>query len=72
MLGVPAAMGRCSSAAVPAVCAATIGAGNVCEQVLDPDQDHGTFGDPEIREFLYRWIVPRPGLLLPTNLSVVP
>ena len=60
------------AAAVPSVCAATIAAGNVCEQVLDPDQDHGTFGYPEIREFLYRWTVQRPGLLLPTNLSVVP
>lgn len=54
------------------VCLETLANGNVCEQVLDPDQDHGTFGHAEIREFLYRWLVDRPPLLLPTNLTIVP
>jgi dienelactone hydrolase len=57
--------------AAPPSCLATIALLNVCEQVLDPDQDHGTFGLPEIRDFLYRWLIARPGTQVPTRLTVV-
>lgn len=54
-----------------ASCAASIAMGNVCELVLDPDQDHGTFGHAQIREFLYRWLYARPALQLPTKVTIV-
>lgn len=57
--------------AAPPSCLATIALLNVCEQVLDPDQGHGRFGFPEIRDFLYRWVIARPGVQVPTNLTVV-
>jgi dienelactone hydrolase len=57
--------------AAPPSCLATIALLNVCEQVLDPDQDHGRFGFAEIRDFLYRWVITRPGTQVPTRLTVV-
>lgn len=57
--------------AFPPTCAATLAMGNVCEMVIDPDQDHGTFGQPQIREFLYRHLILPRGLTLPTKLTVV-
>lgn len=60
------------AASTPQICAATIAVGNSCEQVLDPDRGHSTFAYPEIREYLYRWLVDRPNLRLPTKLTVVP
>jgi len=57
--------------AAPPSCLATIALLNVCEQVIDPDQDHDTFGTAEIRDFLYRWVITRPGLQIPTKLTVV-
>ena len=61
---------------VPAVgfagpCAATIVMLNVCEMVLDPDQDHGTFGLPQIRDFLYRFVATSPPLRVPVNVTPV-
>lgn len=53
-------------------CTMTVVMTNVCELVVDPDQDHGTFGHAEVREFLYRWIVDRPGLREPARVTVVP
>jgi dienelactone hydrolase len=57
-------------AALP--CAATLAYLNVCEQVIDPDQDHGNFGVANAREFLYRWMIDRPDFRLPTRLTLVP
>jgi hypothetical protein len=44
---------------------------NVCEQVLDPDQDHGDFGYDYWREFLYRRMIQTPVFSLPTNVTPV-
>ena len=57
--------------AAPPSCLATIAMLNVCEQVLDIDQDHDTFGIVQIREFLYRWLFARPGVQIPTRLQIV-
>jgi dienelactone hydrolase len=57
-------------AAVP-TCVLTLAMANVCEQVLDPDQDHGIFGYAQWREFLYRRMIQTPVLSAPTNLQVV-
>ncbi len=47
-----------------ATCALTVALGNVCEQVLDPDQAHGVFGYGHWRSFLYRrMIAPSPAEL---------
>jgi dienelactone hydrolase len=56
-------------AAVPS-CVVTIALLNVCEQVIDPNQDHGTFGYEYWRAFLYRHMIKRPPLQLPTTLTV--
>jgi dienelactone hydrolase len=54
-------------------CALTIAMGNVCEQVLDPDQKHPQFGYDLWREFLYRRMIqkPAPGVNLPTRVTIV-
>lgn len=57
--------------AAVSTCAMTIAMGNVCEQVLDPDQGHGFFGQDQWREFLYRRMVRAPTLMLPTSATVV-
>lgn len=57
--------------AAPPSCLATIALLNVCEQVLDPDQGHDDFGYPQIREFLYRWLIARPGTHVPTQVTLV-
>jgi acetyl esterase/lipase len=47
-------------------CVLTVLLGNVCEQQLDPDQEHPQFGYAGWREFLYRRMVNAPsGLRLP-------
>jgi hypothetical protein len=53
-------------------CTLTLALGNVCEQVLDPDQNHNDFGFEHWREFLYRRMVQKPVLSLPTNVKVIP
>ena len=56
----------------PPSCAASIALLNVCELVIDRDQDHGTFGYEFARDFLYRrMIAPAPKLTLPTRLVVL-
>jgi hypothetical protein len=57
-------------AAVP-TCVLTVAMTNVCEQVLDPDQDHGDFGYDYWREFLYRRMIQTPVFSLPTNVTPV-
>jgi dienelactone hydrolase len=52
-------------------CALTLAMGNVCEQVLDPDQKHPQFGFSQWREFLYRRMIQKPVLSLPTSVTVV-
>jgi dienelactone hydrolase len=52
-------------------CALTLAMGNVCEQVLDPDQKHPQFGYDLWREFLYRRMIQKPVLSLPTRVTVV-
>jgi dienelactone hydrolase len=56
-------------AAVPS-CVTTVAMTNICEQVLDPDQDHGVFGYAYWREFLYRRMVQKPVLSAPTNVQL--
>lgn len=55
---------------VPA-CVLTVALGNVCEQQLDPDQEHGQFGFEGWREFLYRRMIAPPALDLPVQVRVV-
>ncbi len=55
----------------PPSCLATLVLLNVCEVVLDPDQDHDTFGLPQIRDFLYRWVATRPEMQVPAAVTVV-
>ena len=55
----------------PPSCLATIAFLNVCEVVLDPDQDHDTFGLPQIRDFLFRWVATRPATQVPVDVEVV-
>jgi dienelactone hydrolase len=57
--------------AFPPSCAATIAMLNVCEMVVDPDQDHGTFGLPQIRDFLYRYVATSPRVRVPVNITPV-
>ncbi len=57
------------AAALP--CVATLAMLNVCEQVLDPDQEHDVFGLAEAREFLHRFMIVRPPLRLPIRLTLV-
>jgi dienelactone hydrolase len=57
--------------AFPGPCLVTIALLNVCEVVVDPDQDHGTFGLPQIRDFLYRYVATRPSLRVPANVTPV-
>ena len=54
-------------------CVVSILLGNVCEQVLDPDQEHGQFGYDRWREFLYDRMIapPAPILRLPFKIQVV-
>lgn len=54
-------------------CVLSVLLGNVCEQVLDPDQDHGQFGYDLWREFLYERMVapPPPTLRLPFKIKIV-
>jgi predicted esterase len=54
-------------------CALSILLGNVCEQLLDPDQAHPQFGFDQWRAFLYeRMVQPAPPLLrLPFNIQIV-
>ena len=55
---------------VPA-CVLTVALGNVCEQQLDPDQEHGQFGYEGWREFLYRRMIDPPALDLPIQVRLV-
>jgi acetyl esterase/lipase len=56
----------------PPSCAVSIALLGVCELVVDPDQDHDTFGYEFARDFLYRRMVaPTPKLKLPTRLVVL-
>jgi hypothetical protein len=57
--------------AFPGPCLATIALLNVCEMVLDPDQDHDTFGLPQIRDFLYRYVANSPAFRVPVNVTPV-
>ena len=52
-------------------CALTLAMGNVCEQVLDPDAKHAQFGFDLWREFLYRRMIQKPVLSLPTSVTLV-
>jgi acetyl esterase/lipase len=54
-------------------CAVSLLLGNVCEQVLDPDQAHGQFGYELWRDFLYDRMIqpPAPILRLPLNIQIV-
>ena len=52
-------------------CVMTIALGNVCEQVLDPDEGHTAFGHAQWREFLYRRMIQTPVFSPPTNLTLV-
>ena len=54
-------------------CVVSVLLGNVCEQQLDPDQEHGQFGYDGWREFLYeRMIQPVPPLArLPFKIKLV-
>ncbi len=52
-------------------CVVTVALLNACEHVVDPDQDHGTFGMEEARDFLYRRVArPKRGLL-PFSIEIV-
>ena len=55
---------------VPA-CVLTVALGNVCEQQLDPDQEHPQFGFDGWREFLYRRMINPPALDLPIQVRLV-
>ena len=55
----------------PPSCVATLALLNVCEVIVDPDQDHDPFGLPEIRDFLYRWVANRPAAQVPVAATVV-
>lgn len=57
-------------ATVP-TCALTVAMTNVCEQVLDPDQKHPQFRFDLWREFLYRRMIQKPVLSLPTSVTIV-
>jgi predicted esterase len=52
-------------------CVVTVALGNVCEQQLDPDQEHGQFGYDGWREFLYRRMIDPPPLDLPVQVRLV-
>jgi predicted esterase len=52
-------------------CVLTVLLGNVCEQQLDPDQEHPQFGYDGWREFLYRRMITAPKLELPLQLRIV-
>jgi predicted esterase len=54
---------------VPA-CVLTVVLGNVCEQQLDPDQDHPQFGFAGWREFLYRRMIRPARLDLPLQVRL--
>ena len=54
----------------PVSCLATVALGNICDQVLDPDQAHPQFGFGYWRSFLYRrMIAPSPELPLHIELT---
>jgi predicted esterase len=54
----------------PISCALTVALGNVCEQVLDPDQAHPQFGYAHWRSFLYRRMIAPTGEL-PLHMEIV-
>lgn len=54
----------------PPSCVAALILLNTCEFVIHPTQDHGTFGYEFAREFLYRQMIAKPSLRLPTNVTV--
>ena len=54
----------------PATCALTVALGNVCEQVLDPDQAHPQFGYGHWRSFLYRRMIAPSGTELPLHVEI--
>jgi dienelactone hydrolase len=55
----------------PPACLVTVLLLNTCEMVIDPDQDHGTFGYEYAREFLYRQMISKPtGLRPPVNVTL--
>jgi predicted esterase len=54
---------------VPA-CVLTVVLGNVCEQQLDPDQDHPQFGYAGWREFLYRRMIRPARIDLPLQVRI--
>ena len=56
----------------PPACIVTVLLLNTCEMVIDPDQNHNTFGYSYAREFLYRQMVNKPtGLRPTTNVTLV-
>jgi acetyl esterase/lipase len=54
-----------------APCLVTVALGNVCEQVLDPDQPHAQFGFGHWRSFLYRRMIAPSGTELPLHVEIV-
>ncbi|HYZ92510.1 MAG TPA: alpha/beta hydrolase [Actinomycetota bacterium] len=55
----------------PPSCALALLLLNICELVVHPTQDHGTFGYANAREFLYRQMIDKPDLRMPTNVTIV-
>jgi acetyl esterase/lipase len=55
----------------PPTCLVTIALLNVCELAIDPDQDHHTFGLPQVRDFLYRYVATSPPFRTPVNVTPV-
>jgi dienelactone hydrolase len=53
-------------------CALTVALGNVCEQQLDIDQQHGQFGFDGWREFLYRRMIRPKWLDVPLHVTIQP
>jgi dienelactone hydrolase len=51
----------------PPSCAVSLLMLNTCELVFDPDQDHGTFGHAEARDFLFRHVISKPPGIRPTT-----
>jgi acetyl esterase/lipase len=53
-------------------CVLAVALGNVCEQQLDIDQQHGQFGFDGWREFLYRRMIRPKWLDLPLHVTIQP
>ena len=52
-------------------CTTTVALGNVCEQVLDPDQAHPQFGFGHWRSFLYRRMIAPTPFELPVHVDII-